>query len=269
MQPMAPQPAGAPAPLPVPPSMLSAVKWMYAGLALTILATLLLTVVDNELLRNIINNEASYSSSPYDYSSVDSGITAYSAVTCVLGIVIDGGLWLWMIAANKGGKSWARALSTIFFCIASLSFLFFIVLAATTSTMRDTPAGAFGLLIEIALFACELMAIIKLWSKDSSAYYAAVTATRTPVYGMPMAYAPPPGQYPGQYPPAAYPAAPYQAAPYQAAPYQAAPYKAAPYQAGPYEAGPGPYQAAPYQAARPPAPPAPTEPASQPWWQQS
>jgi hypothetical protein len=251
--------------------MASAVKWMSAGLALTILATVLLTVVDNELLRNIINNEGSYSYNSYDYSSIDGDVTAYSAVTCVLGIVIDGGLWLWMIMANKGGKSWARVLSTIFFGIASLSFLFFILVATTTLRIWDTPAGAFGTLIEVALFVCELMAIIKLWSKDSSAYYAAVTAARTPAYGMAMAYAAPPGQYPG----AAYPAAPYQAGSYQ----QAVPYQAGSYQqAGPYEAGPyqqaapyqaGRHQAAPYQAPPQPAPPAPTESASQPWWERS
>src|SRR5579875_3132539 len=71
-----------------PPSILNAVKCMYAGAELSGLSLIV-------------------------------GLISISAIKSA----IRTGLWLWMAAMNRRGRNWARILSTIFFALDTLGVL--------------------------------------------------------------------------------------------------------------------------------------------------
>ena len=83
----------------------------------------------------------------------------------VVGGLIGAGLWLWMAWANKRGRSWARIVSTVFFAIATLGLIGSFAQANTIASRIITIVG----------WAIGLAALVFLWQRQSSDYYAAVS----------------------------------------------------------------------------------------------
>ena len=95
-----------------------------------------------------------------------------------VGALIGLGLWVWMARANKEGKSWARITSTVFIGIDSLIVL--VLLAVLLATLHSASPSVKTILLlsglaGIVTWAIGLAAVILLWRRESSEYYAAMS----------------------------------------------------------------------------------------------
>jgi serine/threonine protein kinase len=163
--PTGPRPYPGPGRSPIPPTLNSASKFMYAGAGVAVLG-LLAGLGTLHSLRTTIEQQNPSAS----HAWVDSSLG-----TAVFFLVVLGGigalLWLWMARLTRRGERRARTLSTVFFAIATLSAI------NLSSRGQATPlSGAFGVLEWIV----GLIAIILLWSAPSRRYY---NALRPPLPG--------------------------------------------------------------------------------------
>jgi hypothetical protein len=145
-----------------PTPVQQAVKLMYAG-AIVSAISLILTLVTVGSLKAAIHN-ADPSLSPTKLHSAEVAAVAVAIIFGLIGI----GLWLWMAYANKAGKNWARITATVFFGLDTLSVL--------TSFRQAEPV--LSRLITILIWLIGLGAIILLYQRESSAYFAATKSTR-------------------------------------------------------------------------------------------
>ena len=154
-----PYPSAGPSPEPQriqpPRSVLSAVKLMYAGAALEVLAVIIALVTIGSLKSDIFKTHPNYTSAQLHTAEVA------RTVPLAAGAVITIALWLWMAWANGRGRSWARVVSALFFGINTLDLLisFFLVHAAAT------------LIIGVVIWLVGLAAIVLIFSKDSGPFY--------------------------------------------------------------------------------------------------
>jgi uncharacterized membrane protein (DUF2068 family) len=155
---MPPEP-GRPAP---PRPVRTAVILMYTGAALTAVS-LIVTILSFHAIETAIRN-ASTTLTPSQVHSVAVATVAVGVVISAIGI----GLWLLMAWANKAGRSWARIVATVLFGLNTLFLLLGIVRARVSASI------GFSLLVWLV----GLGAIILLWRKDSSEYYAAMSPQR-------------------------------------------------------------------------------------------
>ncbi|MBO0838046.1 MAG: hypothetical protein J2P28_21380, partial [Actinobacteria bacterium] len=112
----------------------------------------------------------------------------------IFDMIVEVGLWAWMIWKVREGRSWARVLSTVFFGIMCLQFV---------SVLIGGPGVSRGLMT--AYFIIGLIALIMLYQPESSRFFTARTLARTtPAYmygwGQP-GYGPPGYGQPGYGPP--------------------------------------------------------------------
>ncbi|HEY8043730.1 MAG TPA: hypothetical protein VIF35_05660 [Streptosporangiaceae bacterium] len=161
-----PYPEGGAGPAPQtperPPSVQNAVRLMYAGAAIS-LFVIIVAVVTIGSTRTAIHADFP----AYSASKVHKAATALVVYEVVIQIITIG-LWLWMAAANKAGKSWARIVSTVLFILNTLILL--------SSLAR--PHAVLGILLLVLVWLAGLGAIILLWLRDSSAYFAASKSAR-------------------------------------------------------------------------------------------
>jgi hypothetical protein len=148
-----PEPASSAPPAPV----LTAVKLMYAGAVISAVS-LILTLATVGSLRTAIHN----ANPTLSASKLHSAEVAAVAVAVVFGL-IGIGLWLWMARANRAGKNWARITSTVFFGLETLSLL--------ASFRQAEPA--LSRVVSILIWLVGLGAILLLWRRESSQYFAA------------------------------------------------------------------------------------------------
>ena len=147
-----PEPA---APTP-PPPIQNAVRLMYAGAAISAIS-LIVTLATISNLRTAIHN----ANPAFSASKLHSAETAAVVLAIVFGL-IGIALWIWMARANQAGKNWARITSTVFFGLDTLSLL------AGLRQAEPALSRVFSLLVWLA----GLGAVILLWQKVSSAYFA-------------------------------------------------------------------------------------------------
>jgi hypothetical protein len=156
-----PYPTGGAEPEPVrptpPPPVVNAVWLMYAGAAISAISLIITLVTVGSLKTAIHNADPSLTAAKLHNAEV-----AAVVVAIVFGL-IGIGLWLWMARANKAGKSWARITATVFFGLDTLSVL------AGLRQAEPALSRVFSLLVWLA----GLGAIVLLWQKISSAYFAA------------------------------------------------------------------------------------------------
>ena len=138
-----------------PRSVLNAVRLMYAGAALEVIALIVALATVSSLRSAILARHPHYTSTQLH--------TAQVAQTgaIVVGAVITIGLWLWMAWANGRGLNWARIVSAVFFGINTLDLLssFFVVHAAAT------------LIVSVIVWLVGLGAILLLFSRESAPFY--------------------------------------------------------------------------------------------------
>ena len=132
---------------------------MYAGLAFTVIATLvpyLDRATSNALAQHI---RAGYPA--YPAARIETAANMYLVYLSVIGALGVAG-WVWTVHAVKAGSRWARPGATTLFCLAA-------IVAVTDLLIRDTSGdtglphllGWVGVLPSLA----GLLAVIQLWRK--------------------------------------------------------------------------------------------------------
>jgi len=154
-----PYPAAGPVPAsqPIQPprAVLNAVRLMYAGAALELLALIIAVATRASLKVAILVRHPLYNPAQVHHAE------AARAVPLVVGALIAIGLWLWMAWANSRGRNWARVLSAVFFGINTFDlFISFFVVRATATTV-----------IGFVIWLVGLVAIVLLFSKESAAFF--------------------------------------------------------------------------------------------------
>ena len=151
----APGPAPGPARIQPPRSVLNAVRLMYAGAALEVLAVVIAMLTRGSLRSAILARHPAYSVVQLHHAEVA------RAVPLVIGGLIAIALWLWMAWANGRGRNWARVLSAVFFGISTLDLLvsFFVARAAAS------------LILGVVIWLVGLGAIVLMFSRESAPFY--------------------------------------------------------------------------------------------------
>jgi hypothetical protein len=72
------------------------------------------------------------------------------------------GLWLWLARACNRGRNWARITGTVLFGLDTLLILL---------SVSRLKAGV-GVLVDLVIWLIGLAAVVLLWRKESSAYFA-------------------------------------------------------------------------------------------------
>ena len=139
-----------------PPSVVMAVRLMYAGAVVSALSLIVGLATIGSLRSSLHKSDPTLTAS--QLHSLQSVVVVGSVVIGVIGIA----LWVWMALMNKAGKSWARIVSTVLFGLDTLFLLL--------GLARAGAAG--GTLVSILTWLIGLGTIIFLWRKDSSAYFA-------------------------------------------------------------------------------------------------
>lgn len=138
-----------------PPSVRNAVRLMYAGAALEVVALIVAVLTRGDLRSAILRRHPLYSAAQVHTAEMA------RTVPLIVGAVIAIGLWIWMAQANGRGLSWARILSAVFFGISTLSLLLSLVIART--------AGS--LIVGVIIWLVGLAAIVLLYSKESGPFF--------------------------------------------------------------------------------------------------
>jgi NADH:ubiquinone oxidoreductase subunit 6 (subunit J) len=92
-------------------------------------------------------------------------ISALVTVDVVIAIVVgllSIGLWLWLARACNRGRNWARITGTVLFGLDTLLILL---------SVSRLKAGV-GVLVDLVIWLIGLAAVVLLWRKESSAYFA-------------------------------------------------------------------------------------------------
>jgi hypothetical protein len=139
----------------LPPSLRNAVRLMYAGAALEVIALIVALLTISSLKAAILRADPAYTASQLHNAQV------VGTVSLVVGAVITIGLWLWMAWANGRGRRWARIVSAVFFGINTLD------LAISFARVHATATAVLAVLIWLV----GLAAIVLLFRKDSSSFY--------------------------------------------------------------------------------------------------
>lgn len=140
---------------PVPNSVQTAVKLMYAGAALSLIE-LIVGLITIGSVRSAIRKAFPH----YTASQLHAAEVTSVAVGVVVGL-ISIGLWVWMARANGAGHNYARITGTVFF---GLNTLFLLLSLAR-------PHASLGLIFNILVWLVGLGAVIMLWRKESAPYF--------------------------------------------------------------------------------------------------
>jgi hypothetical protein len=146
-----PQRPGPPAPV------LTAVKLMYAGAAVSAISLIVTLLTIGSLKTAIRSRDPSFTQTQLHSAEVV-GVT-FAVILGLIGI----GLWIWMASANKAGKNWARITSTVFFGLDTLGLL-------ASFSQAETLLGR---LVSLVVWLIGLGVVVMLWRKESGAYFAA------------------------------------------------------------------------------------------------
>jgi hypothetical protein len=142
---------------PAPQSIQNAVKLMYVGAGLSIVELIIGLATLGSLKSAILKRNPSFTT-----SQVHSAEAVSVAIVILVGL-LGAGLWVWMARSNAAGKSWARVVSSVLFGIFTLELI---------SALARANATA-GLVLDILVWLVGLGAIVLLWRRESSEYFAA------------------------------------------------------------------------------------------------
>jgi len=140
----------------IPASVLTAVRLMYAGAAVN-LVNVLVSLAGINLIKTAFETQH-----PLAQDSAQGAATLAAA-----GVIISGavGIWLWLglASATRKGRRWPRTAGTILLGLDTIGLL------ATLGRAGIPAVKVFGVLIWLI----GLMAVISLWRRTSSEYFAA------------------------------------------------------------------------------------------------
>jgi hypothetical protein len=140
---------------PAPAPVLNAVKLMYAGAAVSTVS-LIVSLVDISGTKSAIK-KARPSLTATQINQLNTFIITLAIVSGVIGIA----LWLWMARANSQGRNWARILSTVLFCLATLDLV----------GVFSEPKTLLGLIFPVLTWLIGLGAVFLLWRSEASEFF--------------------------------------------------------------------------------------------------
>jgi len=138
-----------------PNSVRNAVKLMYAGAALEVIALIVALLTRSSFKSAILKAHPGYTTAHLHVVEND------RAASLAIGAVITIGLWLWMAWANGRGRNWARILSAVFFGINTLDLII------SFAVVRAVPTSIIGIVIWLV----GLAAIVLLFRRESGPYF--------------------------------------------------------------------------------------------------
>jgi hypothetical protein len=141
--------------LPAPPPVVNAVKLMYVGAAISTVS-LIISLADIGGVKTAIK-KAKPSWTAAQVNQYDRFLITVAIVSGVIGIA----LWLWMARSNNQGKNWARILSTVLFCLATLDLI----------GVFSQPKTLLGVVFPVLTWLVGLGAVFLLWRPESSAFF--------------------------------------------------------------------------------------------------
>ena len=141
--------------LPAPPSVVNAVKLMYVGAAVSTVSLIISLADISGTKAAIIKAKPSLTAT--QVNQLNTFIISLAIVSGLVGVA----LWLWMARANNQGRSWARVLSTVLFCLATLDLV----------GVFGEPKTVLGLIFPVLTWLVGLGAVWLLWRKESSAFF--------------------------------------------------------------------------------------------------
>ena len=134
----------------------TAVLLMYTGAALSAVS-LIVTVLNFHAIERVIRNASSTLTAQQVHNDAIVAVTI-----AVVESLIAIGLWVLMAWGNKNGQNWARITATVLFGLNTLFLLLSFVRATVSASL------AFSVLVWLV----SLGAIVMLWRKESSQYFA-------------------------------------------------------------------------------------------------
>jgi len=159
------QPA-APLRPPAPAPVRTAVKFMYAGAAVStvdLIGALVFIISGNKAGHAEVNGHILTGAQASQLNPV------LITVAIVSGLVVIA-LWLWMARANGQGRNWARILSTVLFGLATLQLI--------TQASRQQPVShagiaviVFGVIVSVLALVVGLATVWLLWRPASTAFF--------------------------------------------------------------------------------------------------
>jgi len=138
-----------------PPSVLNAVKLMYAGAAVSTVS-LIISLIDIGGTKSAIR-KARPSLTTAQVNQLNEFIIVLAIVSGVLGVA----LWLWMARANSQGRNWARIVSTVLFALATVDLF----------GVLSQPKTVLGLIFPVLTWLVGLGAVVFLWRRESSEFF--------------------------------------------------------------------------------------------------
>ena len=148
------QPVEPPRP-PAPPSVVNAVKLMYVGAAVSTVS-LVVSLADIGGTKAAIR-KARPDLSVTQVNQLNTFIITLAVVSGVVGIA----LWLWMARSSSQGRNWARIVSTVLFCLATLDLV----------GVFSQPKTVLSLVFPLLIWLVGLGAVFLLWRPESSAFF--------------------------------------------------------------------------------------------------
>ena len=99
----------------------------------------------------------------------------------IIGSATGAALWWWMAVHNRAGERWARTTATVWFGISAFGGISAWLMLAHQGAF-SAPAFAattgFSLVVSLVTLLLGLTTIMLLWTRKSSDYYAAMSASR-------------------------------------------------------------------------------------------
>jgi CDP-diglyceride synthetase len=145
---------------PAPAPVLTAVKLMYAGAAVSA-GNLIISLAVIGGLKAYHGRFLGHSLTAAQVSDLNTVIIA----AVVTGLVVIA-LWLWMARANGQGRNWARILSTVLFGLATLELTPYLFGFGEVSGVT-----VFGLIFPLLTWLVGLAVVWLLWRPASSAFF--------------------------------------------------------------------------------------------------
>jgi len=140
---------------PAPQSVLNAVKFMYAGAAVSAIEVVIsFTTIGG--LKSAIHKDFP----KYTAAQVHSVEVAQIAALVIFGL-LGVGLWILMARLNQSGRNWARIVASVLFGINTIELLF----------LFRSPSTALGTAFAVLLWLVGLGATMFLWRRESSEFF--------------------------------------------------------------------------------------------------
>jgi hypothetical protein len=144
-----------------PSSLLTAVRLMYVGAALSTIFLIVGLTQRGPLRDQIADDQPQLSA-----DELDAAVAVGTAVAVIIGL-ISVGLWIWMAVMNRKGRSWARIVATV---LGGLNIVFTLI-GLTQNVGIDTIVNIVSIVLAAAI-------LWLLYRPESSAYYAAMSGSR-------------------------------------------------------------------------------------------